>query len=84
MKGPRNCLKYFIKEFIRKYRNILHIPTLLIHQLSCSVLPIAAHELYRLPYPNLRVNQSRIRLYEKCIHGFNVKKNTLLVTVNLQ
>ena len=79
MKGARNCLKYFIKEFIRKYRNILHIPTLLIHQLSCSVLPIAAHELYRLPYPNLRVNQ-----YEKYIHGFNVKKKTLLVTVNLQ
>ena len=74
MKGARNCLKYFIKEFIHKYRNILHIPTLLIHQLSCSVLPIAAHELYRLPYPNLGENQSCIRLYEKCIHGFNVKK----------
>ena len=49
MKGARNCLKYFIKEFIRKYRNILHIPTLLIHQLSCPVLPIAAYKLYPLP-----------------------------------
>ena len=75
MKGAHNCLKCFIKRVhsqISQHVVILHIPTLLIHQLSCSVLPIAAYQLYRL--------------YEKCIHGLNVtyvqyKKYT---TVNLQ